>query len=255
MNFFSDLKDIFAQPEQKADLLNENPNFVTHPNRIIHMLDALIDDATQIIVGMPDENEFPSKILMLNKEGIIIDQFKSLKGHKNIEIGTKIEIRAKQNAVNLKFKSAVIKKKENKFSGYFIQFPGRVYYPQKRASFRVPLEHLRNITFRATLESSENSLTGHVLDLSTDGLAISVRTEAYLKKGSILAPFSLSLGGGESIICEALVTSINAPTRSSYLRVGCQFKNLDPTAKKTINNFTIKTERNRKRKINKRTET
>ena len=254
MKFISNLKELFTQPEQKSSPLNENPNFVTRSNRIMHMLEALIDDTTQIIVAMPDENEFPSKILMLKKEGIIIDQFKSLKGHKNIEIGTKIEVRAKQNAVNLKFKSVVIKKKENKFSGYFIQFPERVYYPQKRASFRVPLEHLRNITFRTTLESSENTITGHVLDISTTGIGIGVRTEAYLKKGSILAPFSLSLGDSESIICEAVVTSVNTPARSAYLRVGCQFRSLDSESKKIINKFIIEAERNRK-KTSKKAET
>jgi len=248
MKFISDLKELFTHSEQETDLINDNPNFVTRPNRIIHMLRVLRDAATQVTVAMPDGSEFPSKILAVSNQDLTLDQFSSREAHQKIQPNIEITIKAKQQAVPFTFKSTVTSKKGNKLGSYKASLPVKIYYPQKRAFFRVPLEHFNSLTFRAALEFSENTLTGHILDISSGGLSLSMRTNVYLTKGSTLTPVSLSIAGNETIICDLLITSIRKPSHDAYTRVGCQFLNLNTETKQAISKFIITYERKRAKK-------
>lgn len=249
MKFLSNLKNLFqTDHNKKAIIVDENPNFVTRPNRILQMLHMLQDEATQIVIVTPDGKEQPSKILKVAKEGLLIDQFSSSDAHKRLKINTLVEIKAKQKSVTFTFKAKLLAKQKTKLNGYLISIPNKVYYPQKRAFFRAPLTHLNSIALKASLESSENTLTGHVLDLSPGGLSVRIKTQLYIKRGNILSPVSVVLDKDETIICDLLVASVTQPNRSADVRVGCQFMKLDAETSRTINKFIAVSERKRAKK-------
>lgn len=248
MNFLSTLQKLFQVHDKNPETFDHNPNFVTQPTRIMQMLRMLKDEATQIIIVTPDEKQHPSKILRVEKKGLLIDQFSSAEAHHKIDINTPIRIQAKQNAVTFTFKAQLLTKQKNKFNGYLISIPKRVYYPQKRVFFRTPLNHLHSITLKAALESSEDTLTGHVLDLSSGGLCLSTGTPHYMKRGHVLSPVSVVLDEDETIICELRIASVTKPLHSADIRIGCQFVQLDANTARAIDKFIALSERKRAKK-------
>lgn len=248
MSFISELKELISSTEKKPKLSNENPNFVTRPNRIVHMLRTLQDSGMQITIVIGDNSEYASKIFGITKQGIILDQLNSREGHQKIATGIPVQIKAKQQAVPFNFHSTVIKIQGSNLSGYLISIPEKIYYPQKRAFFRVPLEHYNHLTFKAALEFSDNTLTGHILDISSGGISLGIYTTAYIKRGSVLTPVSLTIANTETIICDLNVCSVKKSPHDGLTRIGAEFINLDSATRLALNKFIAIYERKRAKK-------
>ena len=248
MSFISELKELISPTDESSKLSSENPNFVTRPNRILHMLRTLQDSSMQISVVIGAKDEYPSKIFGITKHGIILDQLNSREGHQKIAAGVPVQIKAKQQAVPFNFHSTVIKTHGSNLGGYLISLPEKIYYPQKRAFFRVPLEHYNHLVFKAALEFSDNTLTGHILDISSGGISLGIYTTTYLKRGSSLTPVSLTIENTETIICDLNVCSVKKSPHDGLTRVGAEFINLDSATRLALNKFIATYERKRAKK-------
>lgn len=243
---FSRLKNLFASDD--ADEVNpqeENPNFITRPRRIRSLLFLLMEDRTQVTIHLDDEHEYPSTIREISEDGLRFDEFSDRAGHKMMVVGQLIKVKAKHQAVHLIFESEVT---EQLHDGYLASLPNRVYYPQRRSYYRVPLNSVTSYGFRAAHPYSNKPLSGRIEDMSYGGVCLVINDDSYFKKGDLLSPTSLVLTDDEVVNCNLVVCTIKKSTVTGLTRLGCEFLNLDANARRNINQFIVSCERERKKK-------
>ncbi|MBL4743374.1 MAG: flagellar brake protein [Cycloclasticus sp.] len=246
MSLLSNLKSMLVSEQEKHDATNDNPNFIVRPSRIKHMLQTLMDSHVQISVVLKDESEYTSRILNVTKDDMTLDQFNSREAHNKMATGITIHVNAKHNAVSFNFSTNIIGSSRD--GGYLISMPDKIYHPQKRAFFRVPMVNIEKYKFLGGVQYSENTVSGYVYDVSFGGICIAVYSNAYLKKGTILSPASLTLKNGASIHADLTVCSVKKAPQEGFTRVGCEFLEISAAEKRNLHKFITECERKRAKK-------
>jgi len=245
MSIFSGIKELF-EPQSEDDRAAENPNFIVRPNRIKNILERFVESQVQVTIKTDDDEEHSSRILAVKRNGIVLDQLLSRTAHRNIINDLTLQIEAKYHSIPFNFKSRVVDNKVNKNSGYLISFPEKIYHPQKRDFFRLPLKETEQHKFIGSAQYSENTVTGYIYDISFGGLSIAVNSKVYVKKGDIIAPASLYLGKtSERVDCDLTVCAVKKSTMEGFNRIGCQYLNLSSDNKKRIHQFINEEDRKR----------
>ena len=164
MSFLSSLKSLLASEEREHDALNDNPNFIVRPSRIKHMLQSLMESHVQISIVLDDQSEHTSRILDVSENDIVLDQFNSREAHNKMVKGTMVQIDAKHHSVPFNFSASLIGTSRD--GGYIISTPEKIYHPQKRSFFRVPLVNIEKYKFTGAIQYSENLVSGYIYDVS-----------------------------------------------------------------------------------------
>lgn len=251
MTFLSELKAILSTERKKHDLYDDNPNFITRPNRIHYMLRKLAASNVHVSVVLNDQSEYTSRISDVLKEGFLLDPFNDKDGHNKVTTNSIIQVNAKQQAVHFKFNTVILKPKAPFDTGYIAALPEKIYYPQKRAFFRIPLDAIGKYGVNAAIQFSENEVSGYLYDVSYGGACIAVQSSSYVKKGDILSPSSIRLKHGLTAYVDLTVCSVKRNPREGFTRLGCEFLNLDTESKRHIHKFIAECERERaKNQIN-----
>ena len=246
MSFLSSLKSLLASEEREHDARNDNPNFLIRPSRIKHMLQSLMESHVQITIVLDDQSEHTSRILDVSKSDIVLDQLNSRVAHNKMTKGATIQVEAKHHSVPFNFSTSLISTSRD--GGYIISMPEKIYHPQKRSFFRVPMVNIEKYKFTGAIQYSENLVTGYIYDVSFGGICIAVYSNTYIKKGDILSPASMTLKGGNIIHCDFTVCSIKRSPQEGFTRVGCSFLDIPPAEKRNIHQFITECERERARK-------
>jgi flagellar brake protein len=197
MSFISSLKSLLASEEKEDIARNINPNFIVRPSRIKHMLQVLMESHVQLSVLPDKQSDYTSRILSVSPTGITLDQFNSREAHNKMTQGSAIQINAKHHAVPFNFNTTITGTSLD--GGYLVSMPDKIYHPQKRAFFRVPLENIEKHKFTGAIQFSENLVSGYIYDVSFGGICIAVYSNSYVKKGAILSPASMTLKDGHII--------------------------------------------------------
>ena len=248
MSFLSGLKSLLSSEQKIIDQDSDNPNFITQPSRIKHTLQQLMESHVHISIILADQSEHTSRLISVSKNGFIIDQLNSRAAHNKVGVGSAIQIQAKHNAIPFNFSSTV--DSLAKGGGYFISMPERIYHPQKRDFFRIPLENIEKYKFSASIQYSENTLTGYLMDVSYGGISIAVSSNTYIKKGNILSPASLILKNGNTIHADFNVCSVRKVHQDGFTRIGCKLINITPAEKRRFHKFISESARERAKNSN-----
>ena len=235
MNFVSGLKSLLSSEQTATNLGEANPNFITRPSRIKHALQQLMESHVHVSIVLDNETEHTSRLLTVSKNTLIIDQLNSRAAHNEIQSGKPIQIQAKHNAIPFNFSSTV--DMLAKGGGYVISMPEKIYHPQKRNFFRIPLDNIEKYKFSAAIQYSENTLTGYIIDVSHEGISIAVSSNTYIKKGDTLSPASLIFKSGNTIHADFKVCSVRKVQQDGFTRLGCQLINITPAEKKNLHKF------------------
>ena len=246
MSFLSSLKSLLASEEREHDALNDNPNFIVRPSRIKHMLQSLMESHVQISIVLDDQSEHTSRILDVSENDIVLDQFNSREAHNKMVKGTMVQIDAKHHSVPFNFSASLIGTSRD--GGYIISTPEKIYHPQKRSFFRVPLVNIEKYKFTGAIQYSENLVSGYIYDVSFGGICVAVYSNTYIKKGDILSPASMTLKGGNIIQSDFTVCSVKKSHQEGFTRVGCKFLDILPAEKRSVHKFITECERERARK-------
>lgn len=243
---FSRLKNLFGSDElDEPDPQDENPNFITRPRRIRTLLYLLIEDHTQVSIELDDEHVYSSAVREVSDDGLWVDELNAREGHVMMTPGRPIKIRAKHQAVHLIFESTV---SETQTSGYLIKLPNKIYYPQRRSYYRVPLNSIASYAFRASTPYADQPVSGRIEDMSYGGICLAINDAIYFKKGDLLAPASLILNDGEVVNCDLVVCTVKKSQATGTTRLGCEFSDMDANARKAVNQFIVYCERERAKK-------
>lgn len=243
---FSRLKNLFVSDDQEAvDAQDENPNFITRPRRIRSLLFLLMEDHTHISIELSEDQIYSSTIREVGDDGLLLDELNTRQGHQQMTPGRSIKIKAKHQAVHLIFESTIT---ELLPEGYLIALPDRIYYPQRRSYYRVPLNSVASFSFRAAHPYSNKPISGRIEDMSYGGTCLVINDDSYFKKGDLLSPTSLILNDGEVVNCDLVVCTIKKSSATGMTRLGCEFSDLDNNARRVINKFILYCERDRAKK-------
>lgn len=246
MSFISTLKSLLASEEEQHNAQNDNPNFIVRPTRIKHMLQILMESHVQISIVLDDQSDYTSMLLDVSTNDMTLDQLNSRVAHNKMLPGTVIQINAKHHSVPFNFTSTIIDSSRD--GGYIISMPEKVYHPQKRAFFRVPLENIEKYKFTGGIQYSENLISGYIYDVSFGGICVAAYSNSYVKKGAILSPASMTLKNGKIIQSDFTVCSVKKSPQEGFTRVGCEFLNIQAAEKRSIHKFITECERERARK-------
>ena len=246
MNFISSLKSLLTS-EEKEDLERDvNPNFIVRPSRIKNMLKILMESHVQISVSVDDQPDYTSRVFSVSETDITLDQLNTREAHHKMTQGNVIQINAKHNSVPFNFSTTI--KGASRDGGYLVSLPDKIYHPQKRAFFRVPLENIEKYKFTGAIQFSENIVSGYLYDVSFGGVCIAVYSNSYIKKGAILAPASMTLKDGNIIHADLTVCSVKKSPQEGFTRIGCEYLDLPATEKRNIHKFITTCERERANK-------
>ncbi|HIG78506.1 MAG TPA: hypothetical protein EYQ47_00520 [Cycloclasticus sp.] len=246
MGFLSSLKTLLLAEEKAHDVLNDNLNFILRSSRIKHMLQILVESHVQISILLEEGSEHTSRILDISKNDMMLDQLNSRQAHNKMIKGTSIRVQAKHNSVPFNFTASVIGSAND--GSYLISIPKKVYHPQKRAFFRVPLANIEKHKFNGAIQYSENRVSGYVYDVSIGGICIAVYSNTYIRKGALLSPASMTLNGGDDIHTDFTVRCVKKSPQEGFIRVGCEFLNIEPAEKRSIHKFIAQYQRERAKK-------
>lgn len=243
---FSRLKNLFNSEETESSAAeDENPNFITRPRRIKTLLFLLMEDHTQVTLQLSEDQVYSSAIREVTEDGILLDEINSSEGHRLMVSDFPVKVRAKHQAVHLIFESKV---KEILKDGYLVSLPDRIYYPQRRSYYRVPLNSVASFGFRASGPYADQPISGRIEDMSYGGVCLLLNNDTYFKKGDLLSPASLVLNDGDVVNCDLVVCTIKRSPGTGMMRLGCEFSDLDANARRAINQFIVYCERDRAKK-------
>jgi len=246
VSFISSLKSLLVSEEKEENTRNSNPNFIVRPSRIKHMLQILMESHVQISLILDDQSDYTSRVLEVSTNDITLDQLNSRVAHNKMAQGTVIQINAKHHSVPFNFTSTIIGASRD--GGYIISMPEKIYHPQKRAFFRVPLDNIEKYKFTGAIQFSENLVSGYIYDVSFGGICIAVYSNSYVKKGAILSPASMTLKDGNIIHSDFTVCSVKKSPHEGFTRVGCEFLDIQSSEKRNVHKFITECERERAKK-------
>jgi len=246
MSLLSDLKNLLSSEQEASEPKPRNPNFITQPSRIKHALQQLMEAHVHLAIILDDQSEHTSRLIGVTTNGLLLDQLNSRLAHNKMLPSSHIHIEAKHNAIPFNFTSSIQKPAQN--GGYLITLPEKIYHPQKRAFFRIPLDYIEKHKFTAALKYSENTLSGYLFDISHGGLCVAINSNSYVKKGDILSPASLLLKGGQAISVDLTVCSVKKTPQDGLTRLGCEFLNIEPAEKRALHKFIAECARERAKK-------
>lgn len=246
MSLLSDLKTFLSSDkEEKRDVQRVNPNFITHPSRITHTLQLLVGSHVQLSIVLDDQSSYTSRILSISETGLVFDQVIGHEEHAKVLAQKNIRINAKLQSVHCNFNCRITQSKTPDGNGYMASLPEKIYYPQKRAFFRIPLADLETHKFDGSILNSDNNVSGYIYDVCFGGIGIAVYSNSYVKKGDVLSPAMMVLQNGQIIQTDFTVRSIKRVPHERFTRVGCEFLNIAPTTKNSINKFIAECQRER----------
>jgi len=246
VSFISSLKSLLTSEEKEDIARDVNPNFIVRPSRIRHMLQILMESHVQISVLLDGQPDYTSRVLSVSEKDITLDQLNTRAAHNKMTQGSVIQINAKHHSVPFNFRTTITGISRD--GGYLVSMPDKIYHPQKRAFFRVPLENIEKYKFTGAIQFSENIVSGYLYDVSFGGVCIAVYSNSYIKKGAILTPASMTLKDGSIIHADLTVCSVKKSPQEGFTRIGCEFLDLPATEKRNIHKFITTCERERANK-------
>jgi len=246
VSFISSLKSLLRSEEKEEIAHDVNPNFIVRPSRIKHMLQILMESHVQISVLLDGQPDYTSRVLSVSEKDITLDQLNTRAAHHKMTPGSVIQINAKHHSVPFNFKTTITGISRD--GGYLVSMPDKIYHPQKRAFFRVPLENIEKYKFTGAIQFSENIVSGYLYDVSFGGACIAVYSNSYIKKGAILTPASMTLKDGSIIHADLTVCSVKKSPQEGFTRIGCEYLDLPATEKRNIHKFITTCERERANK-------
>jgi c-di-GMP-binding flagellar brake protein YcgR len=237
--------------ENAVSKLNENPKFVTHPDKITSILCAIqIQNCLCTLSQQGQKKGLLTSIIEVDKEQnlLILDEINSAELRTFFQSTQKIKLSTYLNGVHLAFLmtlTAVIKPGTESLN-YTSPLPDRIYYPQRRNSPRLVTDTL-TITFPAV--KNQYLVHGEVMDVSRGGMSFRLTAkENSIQTGDYLRNCHLNLPIGYEMVFTLVIRSVK--TERNAVFIGGYFVNLSPQCKNRLDIFIATLEREiiRKRK-------
>jgi c-di-GMP-binding flagellar brake protein YcgR len=197
------LKKIFTKKktiEDSSDFVqevNDNPNFVTEPVKILQILKAIESDSGFCTIELNNSDQtYNSHIIDVqeHKKIIILDELMPNSGNQLLQQSKQLKLTTYLNNIHLSIALTGLTAGHTQGMGYYkAPFPQRIYYPQRRKSPRITLT-THKMTFQGTSNRTNFSVGGTVVDISRHGIGIIIDNSiARIQRGDQLSHCILTL--------------------------------------------------------------
>jgi len=235
---FTLIKKIFAKkaaPEDTDSIAeNHNPNFVTDPAKVMHLLSAIEAETAFCTIELKNSDEtYTSHIIEVQvaKQQIFLDELVPASGNVLLKQCKELKLTTFLNNIHLSIVITDISPDESLDNHYFkAPLPKRIYYPQRRTSPRIAISAY-NLTFQGTSNRTNFTVGGIVCDISRTGIGLIINSSnSRLIRGDLLKNCILTLPNDISIHFELLIRSSKPYSNSrTKLLIGGHFDRLKST--------------------------
>ncbi|MCF7970643.1 MAG: flagellar brake protein [Methylococcaceae bacterium] len=235
---FTLIKKIFSKKTASNDAdtseLNENPNFVTDPAKIIQLLCAIEAKTAFCTIELNNSDEtYTSHIIEVQatKQQILLDALVPDSGNALLKQCKALKLTTFLNNIHLSISITDISPTAPHGEPYFkAPLPKRIYYPQRRASPRIVISAY-NLTFQGISNRTNFTVGGIVSDLSRSGIGLIINSSnSRLIRGDQLNNCTLTLPNDVSIHFDLLIRSSKPYSNSqTKLLIGGHFNQLKST--------------------------
>ena len=231
-----------------------NPHFVTHPERIITLLQKVIASPPLCSATLANSKRtYLTSILdVLENQGLLIfDKLAPAEGNNFLASCRQLKISTILNRVPLTFnlKGIAVGKSEHSVF-YKAYLPERIYYPQRRSSPRIAT-HSTDIGFQGTSLDNKMTFGGYVFDFSRNGVGINLHNDrGNILRGDTLTNCLILLPDNQSLSFDLSVRSLKKLNTvvNPQKQIGGYFDNLSPRSQKQIERYMSALERAQIRK-------
>ncbi|RLA18694.1 MAG: hypothetical protein DRQ61_06910 [Gammaproteobacteria bacterium] len=224
--------NIFSLNKQAKKRQVSNPKFITEADEIYKMLKHICDEQIPLVINWENNaQEETTYLLKVGTELFIIDRLGDPLLHESLLVEGNIKVQAKVHGVNVTFNVNIPDcSPEANHSYYKAPLPEKIYNPQRRGRFRATIPEGHKIPFIAKYGLDEIALTGELLDLTADGLAIMLDSRVFARKGERIKSCTISPPNGHVITFDIEIRSTRPCERNEQMmRVGAQI--VDPNRK------------------------
>lgn len=222
---------------------------VTEPQRILEILKSLQDARALLTVTVKGSGKLYNSILIdINAVNgcFTVDRLYPENSHRVALKAGRLSIHALLNGIEISFSGRLINAVgDNKDALYELSLPEKLFYRQRRASYRVPVSVARGI--QVSFSNPEGHACNGVLsNLSIGGLC------AQFDKGIVNFPLSqglrlpscrILLPGAQKIETEFELCFVYQDTAYNYVRVGGKFLSLQKFEERDIQRYIMQLER------------
>ena len=229
------IKKIFAKKtiteEANPIIENHNPNFVTDPAKIIHLLSQIEAETAFCSIELQGSGEtYTSHIMEVqaDKQKILLDELVPSSGNTLLRQCKELKLTTFLNNIHLSISLTDISPAESLGEHFFTApLPKRIYYPQRRTSPRIAISAY-NLTFQGTSNRTHFTIGGIVCDISRSGIGLIVNSSnSRLIRGDQLNNCTLTLPNDIAIHFELIIRSSKPYSNSrTKLLVGGHFNQL-----------------------------
>ncbi len=186
---FSSTQPSETQPD-RGKKTNISPNFLTDPFRINKLLHDLLDHPQLCTVTFSGKKQnFSTSILEIHPETrtIILDELHPQPGNTLLQQANKCKLSTHLRGIHLAFALENPSPVHHQgLKAYKVNYPDRIYYPQRRNASRVKIQTL-HIPFAGTCLKNQASAGGQLYDLSRTGVGITLSdNHARIQRGDRL---------------------------------------------------------------------
>jgi c-di-GMP-binding flagellar brake protein YcgR len=174
------LRKVFIEEANQSDPSaseQTNPSFIVEPEKIIKLLQQVIESPPLCTVSLPNCNTtFFTSILEVQQEKslVLFDRLTPQSGNHLLSQLGALKISTYINGVHLSFQlKGVIQDHSINPVVYKAHLPDSIYYPQRRSSPRIEID-INAINFQGTSRDTGLLIKGYVLDISRTGLCVDI---------------------------------------------------------------------------------
>lgn len=211
---FGALRKVFIHDANQIDTAEtkSNPNLVDEPQKILKLLQQIIESPPLCTVTIPNANRtFFTSILDIEKEKnrVIFDQLSPPSGNSLLSQCPVIKVSTFVNGINLTFHLKEITQIPSPEQlNYQALIPETIYYPQRRSSPRIQTDSTA-INFHGTSKDTGLLIKGYVLDLSRTGLCVALtKNGTNILSGDKLTDCVIHLPDGSPFAFDLSVRSV-----------------------------------------------
>lgn len=194
-------------PNQKKD---SNPNFITDPAKIIHLLKDIESETAFCTITLSHSDEtYTSHITAVqeNKKLILLDSLLPSLGNSLLEQCQTLKLTTYLNNIHLAITLTNVQVNKSGGSYFSAPLPERIYYPQRRKSPRIGITTF-NLKFQGISRRTQLTVGGILYDLSRQGIGVIINaSKTRVQRGDELTNCILTLPNKKTIHFDLLIRS------------------------------------------------
>ncbi|MDC9728285.1 MAG: flagellar brake protein [Methyloprofundus sp.] len=228
------IKKLIPQKTSKKEVtgpiaphINSNPRFITEPEKILTILNAVtnIPILCTIPTGASDEVYSTQIVELIDRKKLLT--FKALdsnEGNQSLKQHKQLKLITHYNNIHISILLDKIVAHKIQHSAYFqAPLPLRIYYPQRRQFIRIDASN-HHFTFQGVSERTSATVGGTIENISRRGLAVIIdNTTARTRIGEVLKNCTLTLDEQTKIHFDFTIRHQRPYSQNALVTIGGSF--------------------------------